>query len=253
MIEALKVKRSRIPLMTAFAFLLMPLVCALLMLIYKDPDFARKAGLISAKADVIGGSADWPSFLSMLSMSVGVAGIILFSFIQSWVFGREFSDHTSKDLLAVPVRRTSILAAKFIIAALWSGSLSILIYIAALILGSLVKLPQGSMAVIMDGSRIFAITTSLVILVSTPTAFIASIGRGYLAPLGGAILMLVGGQIAAVLGWGDFFPWSIPAMFSGANGQGVPLPMQSYWIVYLTSAIGIAATFIWWQTSDQNR
>ncbi|MEV0143917.1 MULTISPECIES: ABC transporter permease [unclassified Nonomuraea] len=37
--------------------------------------------------------------------------------IAIWLFGREFSDHTAKDLLALPTSRTAIVAAKFVVAA----------------------------------------------------------------------------------------------------------------------------------------
>ena len=104
-IELHKAIRSRMPLFTALGFLLMPLVDAFFMIILKDPDFARQAGLISAKAQLMAGTADWPTFLAVLAQAVAVGGIFLFSLIGSWVFGREFVDGTVKDLLAVPVPR----------------------------------------------------------------------------------------------------------------------------------------------------
>ena len=60
-IELRKITRSRIPVFTALAFLIMPLAGAFMMIILKDPDFARKAGLISAKAQLMAGTADWPT------------------------------------------------------------------------------------------------------------------------------------------------------------------------------------------------
>ena len=39
-------------------------------------------------------------------MLIAAGGFILFVLIISWVFGREFADHTVKDLLAVPVHRS---------------------------------------------------------------------------------------------------------------------------------------------------
>ncbi len=53
---------------------------------------------------------------------------------------------------------------------------------------------------------------------------------------------------------GDLFPWSIPALFSGAVGpRAEQLGFYSYVIVILASIIGLAATFYWWRNADQTR
>jgi len=62
---------------------------------------------------------------------MAAGGFFLFVLIISWVFGREFSDGTVKDLLAVPVPRSSILLAKFVLAALWSAASTLAIFISA--------------------------------------------------------------------------------------------------------------------------
>jgi len=66
---------------------------------------------------------------------IGAGGLILFILILGWIFGREFADGTLKDLLAVPVARASILLAKFIVGAIWSAGMTIIIFIAGLIMG----------------------------------------------------------------------------------------------------------------------
>lgn len=83
----------------------------------KDPDLARRLGLISAKAQIVAGSADWPTYLGFLAQATAVGGILLFALIGSWVFGREYSDRTISDLLPLPTPRRSIVLAKFVV--LW--------------------------------------------------------------------------------------------------------------------------------------
>jgi ABC-2 type transport system permease protein len=85
-------------------------------------------------------------------------------------------------------------------------------------------------------------------------ALFASAGRGYLPPLGWAFLTLTLAQIAAVLGWGDWFPWSVPALLSGMAGpRAEQVGMHSYVLVSLAFITGIAATIAWWQGADQAR
>ncbi len=253
-IETHKATRSRMPLYTTLAFLLMPLFVTFFMIIYKDPEFAREAGLISQKAQLMAGTADWPTFFKTLDQAIALGGIFLFSLIGSWVFGREFVDGTAKDLLAVPISRWAILLAKFIVVMLWSLTVTLIIYIAGLILGTLVELPQVSIGVLASESAALAVTTMLVVAVMTPIAFFASWGRGYLLPIGITILLVIFANILAVAGWGHYFPWAIPALYAGAGGESdVALGFASYVIVALTCLAGIFGTYFWWQFADQNQ
>jgi ABC-2 type transport system permease protein len=252
-IETRKALRSRVPLFTALGFLIAPLACALAMVIYKDPQAARELGLIGAKANLVGGSADWPFYLNMLAQAVAIGGLLLFSLVQTWIFGREFADGTVKDLLAVPVGRSALVSAKFIVAAVWSAGLVVLIYLIGLALGALITLPQGSPAVLAAGSRTLAVTTLLVIVAVTPIGLLASVGRGYLLPMGLAILGVALANLLAFLGWGHLFPWSAPALYAGVAGAAAAFDPRGYWIVLLTGAAGVIAADRWWRTADQAR
>lgn len=251
-IELRKALRSKVPLFTTLGFLMLPLAMGFLMFVYQHPVFAREFGLVSAKANLAGGSADWPFYLNMYAQGIAIGGILLFSLIFSWVFGREFSDGTLKDLLAVPVRRITILAGKFILTGLWCLLLALFVYAVGLLIGALLGLPQGSPGLFLRGSVTLLTTTVLVILVSAPAAFFASVGRGYLFPVGISLLLLLLANIIALIGWGDYFPWSVPALYAGMAGQS-RLPAASYVLVFLAGAGGIAATGLWWNYADQSR
>lgn len=248
-VETLKARRSRMPLLTVLGFLLVPFVGGFFMIVLKDPEVARRVGLISAKAQLMAGSADWPTFLALLAQAIAVGGIILFGFIGSWVFGREYVDHTVKDLLALPTSRSTIVLAKFVVVMAWSAILAVGVHLVGLGVGAAVGLPPVPAETIGQGSLAIAITTLLTIALVTPIAFFASAGHGYLPPLGAAILAIFLAQIIAVAGWGEYFPWAIPSLYS----QGSMLAPVSYVIVLLTACAGIAATFLWWELADQTR
>lgn len=252
--ETLKMRRSKVPLFTAIGFSIMPLMVGLFMIILKDPEAARSMGLISAKAQVLVGVADWPTFFSILTQAVAVGGGILFAIITIWVFGREFSDHTAKELLALPTSREAIVTAKFIVIAVWILVLTILIFLIGLVVGKLVVIPGWSTELVRSAGVDILGVTALVTALLPFVALLASVGRGYLPPFGWTILTVVLAQIAAITGWGDWFPWSVPALFSGAAGPRSELMgFHSYIIVILASLIGLAATFYWWLKADQTR
>jgi ABC-2 type transport system permease protein len=246
-VETLKARRSKMPLFTALGIALIPLAGGFFMVVIKDPDLARQMGLISAKAHILMGAADWPTYLNFLTIALAAAGLLFFSFIVTWVFGREFSDRTVKDLLALPTSRSSIVCAKFIVVAIWTALLSILMLIVGFVVGKSLILPPIEMQVYLQSGLTLLVTAFLTIILVTPVAYFASAGHGYLPPIAFALFTMALAQFVGIAGWGEFFPWAIPAMFA----QGQSLGLISYLIVILTGLAGLGATFAWWRLADQ--
>jgi ABC-type transport system involved in multi-copper enzyme maturation permease subunit len=250
--EFLKARRSKVTLLTGLGFLILPVVSGVFMIILKDPEAARSMGLISTKAQLAAGVADWPTHLGMLNMGVSIGGLIVYAMITAWLFGREFVDHTVKELLAVPTPRWAIVAAKFLLLAVWLPAISLLIFVVGLGIGALVNIPGWSAAGAWSAFGAMMVITALVYMLMAPVAYFASAGRGYLPPLGWAFLTLVLAQIAGALGWGELFPWAVPALLSEVNGPRLePMGFASYAVVALVFAIGVVATLRWWQRADQ--
>ena len=252
--EALKARRSRMPLFTAAGFSLAPLVGGLFMIILKNPEQARALGLISLKAQLVGGVADWPTYFSIVSQGIAVGGAVVFALITAWVFGREFSDHTAKELLALPAPRGAIVAAKFALTALWILGLAVMAFGLGLVVATAVDLPGWS-AELQWASFGTLLLIAIVSFMLVPfIALFASAGRGYLPALGWAFLTVALAQIIVVLGWGDWFPWAVPALVSGMAGPRAELlGLHSYIVVGLAFLGGAAATFAWWQRADHDR
>jgi len=252
--EALKARRSKIPFFTALGLSIAPLVGGLFMIILKDPEAAKSMGLISAKAQLTAGTADWSAFFNMQAQAVAIGGMIVFAIITAWVFGREFSDHTAKELLALPTARETILAAKFLLIALWTFALIVFIFIFGLIVGNLVDIPGWSME-LLQSSVVNIFGAGILTIALLPyVAWFASAGRGYMPAFGWAVLTVVLAQIAAATGWGDWFPWSVPALFSEVAGpRGELLGAHSYILVPLACVIGLYGTFYWWRNADHTR
>jgi ABC-2 type transport system permease protein len=250
--EALKARRSMMPLLTALGFSLAPLVGGLFMMVLKDPEWARRLGLISTKAQITAGAADWPTYFALLTQAVAVGGLILFGLVAIWVFGREYADRTVTDLLALPTPRTAVVGAKFVITAVWAGVLTLIVYALGLAVGGAVGLPGWSPGLAAGAAGRIAAAAGLTVALVTPFAWAASAGRGYLPPVGVMFLALFLSQVIAALGWGAYFPWSVPALASGvAGGVGQALGGVSYLLVGLTGMAGVLGTLGWWSSADQ--
>ncbi len=252
--EALKMGRSKVPLLTALGFAIAPLAGGFFMIILKDPEAARSMGLITTKAQITVGTADWPAYFKLLSQFTAAGGAILYAIVTSWAFGREFSDHTIKELLALPTPRAVIVTAKFVVISVWALAVTLLVFGFGLLIGHWVVIPGWS-AALLQSSFIDNLGCAVLTLGLTPfVALLASIGRGYLPPFGWTIFTVFLAQLAGATGWGDWFPWAIPGLFSGAAGPRAQwLGIHSYVILALACAAGLALTYRWWRTADQTR
>jgi ABC-2 type transport system permease protein len=252
--ETLKLRRSKVPLFTAIGFSIPPLIGGLFMIILKDPAQAQSMGLISAKAQLTVGTAEWATLFNLLAQATAVGGMILFSVFTAWIFGREFSDHTAKELLALPTSRETIVSAKFVVVGVWTMVLILLCYSLGLLVGQLVDIPGWSLELLRAGSIDILGAGILTILLLPFVAFVASAGKGYLPSFGWMILTVALAQIIIITGWGDWFPWSIPALFSGAAGPRADLlSWYSYLILVIASVTGLLLTYSWWRNADHTR
>ena len=250
-VELVKTRRSAAPALTALVFAIAPLVGGLFMYILADPDRARRMGLIGQKAQLVGGGSDWPAYFAFLAQAATVGGFVLFAFVIAWVFGREFSDGTVRYLLALPTPRAAIVAAKLLVVTLWCAALTALATLLGLVTGAALGLPGWSTEALWQGLVHIWGGAGLTLLIVLPLALLAGVGRGYLAPLGFAMLMLILAQVIGATGRGDWFPWSIPALYAqvaGSAGGGVTA--ISFVIVAVTGAAGAAGTFAWWLYAD---
>ncbi|RBQ13915.1 ABC transporter permease [Spongiactinospora rosea] len=250
--ELLKARRSRLPAITALAFAIAALVCGMFMFILTDPPRARALGLLGGKAQLSGASADWPGFLALLAQARAVGDGGVFGLIVIWLFGREFSDRTATDLLALPTTRTAIVTAKFAAAA-WALLLAAWLAGLGLAVGAVLGLPGWSGATAAAGvGRLLAMAAlaALAALASAPLALAAGIGRGYLAAVGVLFALIFCAQVIAALGYGAYFPWSVPGLYAGIAGAGQAPGMPGVLLVVATGGAAAVATARWWNRAD---
>ncbi len=252
--EALKAYKSGIIWISFAAVALLPLMDGFFMIILKNPEQARQMGLIGAKAQLAAGTADWPTFYYVLLMGGGMMGMILFAFLAAWVFGREFSDHTVKEWLALPTSRSTIVVSKLVLLTVWIQVLTLWIFGLGIAVGGAVNIPGGS-PVLNDLSfwRMMSVGIMLALLMPW-VAFIAGVGRGYLLPVAWAIVTMAAAQVSVVLGWGEWFPWAVPALVAEIAGpKGGSIGAHSLIVLGIAALAGIAATILWWRSADQSK
>jgi ABC-2 type transport system permease protein len=247
--EMLKLRRSRVAPVTILAIALAPLMGGLLVFALRNPG---QAGLIGAKATAFG-TADWPGYLRFLVIGEAAGGLLVFGIVAAWVFGREFSDRTAADLLALPTSRLAIVAAKLVTVAAWSVVLTAVVLGIGLVVGSLLGLPAWSGDALLECIRQLVVAGLLSVMLVTPIALVASVWRGYLPAVGLMLLVLILANTLGQIGAGQWFPWAVPALAAGVAGtSGGSVGPASYVLVLATSAAGAVLTAAWWVRADQS-
>ena len=252
-VEILKARKSKIFWGTIILFMFISSMMGLLMFVQIHPDISGKLGMIGNKASMLRfGEPNWQNYLVLLMQGIAGVGLIGIGFVASWVFGREFSEHTIKDILAIPVSRTYIVYSKFIVVVIWSVILSIVYFAFGLLIGFFIGLPDWSGGLVIQYAYKYFVTTVLILLLSTPVAFLASYSCGYLIPLGFVILTLLLANFIGMVGLGPYFPWAIPGLY-GTSGvtEDLQLHLSSYIILICTCLVGLFGTIAFWRFSDQ--
>ena len=251
-VEFMKIRKSKILLVTIMIFTFIPLMMGLMLFISRNPEIAEKLGIIGTKAKMFGEN-DWSGYFSLLNQSMASIGLIGFGFVTSWVFGREHIDRTMKDILALPIPRSSIVLAKIIISFIWSILLAAILYMVGISLGIAMRLPGLSGETFSHFSSNFFITALLTLLLSSPISWLAGYSRGIIAPLGFVIFAMIMAQFAGLIGMGPYFPWSVPGLYSvDKDLPGFQLHLSSYLILLLTFVLGYMATIRWWNHADHH-
>lgn len=252
--ELLKVRRSRVPWVTGAAFTMAGLVGGFFMFVLQDLERARSLGLLGAKARFAGGTADWASYFTLTAQIAAVGGLLVFGLVVTWLFGREFSDRTAKDLLALPTSRGAVVAAKLLVALGWCFLLTCQVVVITLLVGALLGLPGWSAHAARHGLGTAFATALLTVALATTYGLVASVSRGYLAAVGAIFVSLFAAQVIAALGFGAWFPWSVPSLLSGAAGpeQATPRALGIAGVVVVGIAASVA-TVLWWEHADHDR
>jgi len=252
--ETIKAGKSKMLWITLLFFTFIAVMMGMLMLVAKHPDIAGNSAVISTKASLIA-KADWPTYFALLLQMALVLGTLGSGIVTVWIFGREYSDRVIKDILALPVSRYNIVLSKSIITFVWSLFLLLVLFIAAVLTGRMIKLDGWTSHIFFENTKNFATASLLSILLFTPVSLITSASRSYLLPVGFIILMMI---VTQLVGVGlpfimPYFPWAIPAIIAGVAGPASPEANALSPIFFgITILLGFEGTALWWRFADQH-
>lgn len=189
---------------------------------------------------------NWESYFADLLGSIASLLIVGFSFTSAWVFGREYTDNTIKDLLVKPIPKSYSVLSKFIVITMWNLLLAIFTFAILLGVGVLIGVNGGSISLILNVFLTFMAGSFLIMAASTTSALLANVTKGYLAPIGLTFVIVIVSTVAVQLGIGPYFPWTIPVLFLTKTDIG----FISMIVIAVTGIAGFSGTIAWWKFAE---
>jgi ABC-2 type transport system permease protein len=242
--EFIKLRRSKVTWISLAVYTFMVAIAGFFMWMMLNPGMAKSVGLLGQKAQFAfgGQTLDWPTFLTFIIVAGGVGGLIMCSVIFAYVFGREYTEGTAKNMLALPIARSRFVFAKIIVSAVWFAILTLWIIAETYLVGSLLGIPGLTTMLFLSAAKRLLVLALLSLCCAILVAWVAVETRGYLAPLGFSIFTMVLAMVFEHTGWGPWVPWSIVGLYSGAAGPETVLGWGSFVVIAATFVLGIALT-----------
>ena len=177
--------------------------------------------------------------------------ILLFSIIISYLFGREYNEHTLKTMLTVPISRGKFLISKYVMFLIWILILTVVTSISTLAFGFAAGLTGFTLNLFINSFAELLFANILLFLTFSPFVFISLFITNMVpAMVGGASLtlvsLLVNGQ-----SWAPYVPWACPYLISSGEiaDYGVSL-MIPYGVILATFIIGLVVSYVYFTKKD---
>ncbi len=247
-VEWLKLRRSRVPGVTALALLVLPAAMAALFLTMAG---GEGADAMTLKAQALVTRAGWLGYLDALTQIYASAGLLGMGVVVAWCFGREYADRTVVSLFASATPRESVAAAKLVVLAGWSAAVSVALVPSALLVGLVTGLGVPDGDALLASVRV-ALLSALTGLAALTVALFASLGRGYLPAFGGLVGLVAAAQVAAVVGVGSWFPYAVPGLWAVASSTPTLSAVPAWHLLLVPCWAGVlgAVTVGWWRNAE---
>lgn len=177
--------------------------------------------------------------------------VLIFAIIISYLFGREYNEHTLKTMLTIPISRGKFIISKYIMFLVWVVILSIVTSLSTLVFGFIAGLEGFTLKLFADSFAQLLFGNVLLFLTFSPFVFLSLFITNMVpAMVGGATLTLVNLMVYGQ-SWAPFIPWVCPYLIASGEiaeyGTGVFL---SYGIILATFIIGLAISYIYFTKKD---
>lgn len=231
--EFLKLKRSKIFLLSLLGAILPPLLMFIAVTSFDE------------------GQTFEALFTNVNMYMSAMFAVLIFTIIISYLFGREYNEHTLKTMLTIPVSRTKFLISKYVMFLVWIVILTVVTSMSTVAFGFVAGLDGFSIGLAANSFAQLLYANVLLFLTFSPFVFVSLFITNMVpAMVGGAGLALVNLMVYGQ-NWAPFVPWVCPYLIaSGEIAQYSASITVSYGIILATFVIGLVISYIYFTKTD---
>lgn len=201
---------------------------------------------------------DWRMFMDLApQMMASWWAVLLFGLAASFIFGREYLEGTAKNLLTLPLRREAFMIAKLGVLAVWVLALSLVAVALQAVAAAILGVQGFAWAHVWRAAWACLEIAGILYLTLPVVASLAMLEMGYLPPMLFSAFMAATAFMVGAVGWGAYFPWSMPLAAAGsAFGPLIKAPVLapiSFGILGVVFAGGLSAAFLHVRFADNTQ
>lgn len=236
--EFLKLKRSKMFLVSIFGAAAAPFMCFIGYYVYIQNHHP-------------GSTVEFNKLFSQTNLYIILMlGILLYGVITSYVFNREYMENTLKNLLTIPVSRISFIMSKLLILLIWIMTLTIVAWLLTLIFGLIGPFEGLSAKVLTESFKQYIIGGGLLFLLSTPTVLVTLLFKNYVPTIVFTSVITMINLAIWDTQYSVLYPWSAGFRILENNFLQEYPPQYSYISIIATSIIGFTAIIIYFKKVD---
>ena len=189
-------------------------------------------------------------FYNVNLYTVLIIGVPLYGVVTTYLFNREYTENTLKNILTIPVSRMGFIMSKTLLLFMWIMMLTMIAWGITLVLGVLTQFDGISFSLLTESLKQFSIGGILLFILSSPIILLTLVMNNYVP----TIIFTVVITLINVMGGNSehraLFPWA--AAGDIANDTLLPTypPEYSYIGIVSTALIGFIAMTVYFKRVD---
>jgi len=176
--------------------------------------------------------------------------VVLYGVIAAYLFSREYTENTLKNVLTIPVSKTKFMLVKYLMLFLWIMVLTLIAWGLLLVFGQIAQLAGFSWGLAIEQLGRYLVGGCLAFLLTSPAVFLALRFKNLVPPIIFSTAITLVNVLMANVEERVLFPWSaIYVISSGKLVWQYPL-ICPYIAVFGMALVGLTASVLYFKSID---
>ena len=189
-------------------------------------------------------------FYNVNLYTVLIIGVPLYGVVTTYLFNREYTENTLKNILTIPVSRMSFIMSKTLLLFMWIMMLTVIAWGITLVLGLLMQFNGLSSSMLTESIKQFSIGGILLFILSSPIILVTLVMKNYVP----TIIFTVVITLINVMGGNSehraLFPWTAAGDIANHTLPSTYPPEYSYIAITATALTGFIAIIVYFKKVD---